>query len=240
MKPGDIIKSANNKHYTIIRDVAAGDRPNANVYLCEDENQKKHIAKYFYKQRPMPNIAYGKKNHFGRRRDGSRLVFDEIRRMSKKNDFIIDHVERIKHNGKWVIILQYIDGITLTEFVKKHKSDNEIVYKAIIAFAKTLSKWHKNGFAHGDPHLDNCIVETTTTGELMVSLIDYSQIHHEDFHYCKQYDCFKTNRERRLIEDLVNNTSHFGRGFKTEIFALQKEIGYSNSLAELFDKYYVT
>src|ERR1700676_5177784 len=140
MKIGDIIKSENKSHYTVIKDIATGNRPNANVYLCIDKSGKKFIAKHFYKQRPMPNIAYGKKNHYGRRRDGSRTVFQEIKNKSTNNDFIIDHIDRIKYNGKWVIILQYVDGVTLTQFIREHKTNPQIVFNAIIALAETISK----------------------------------------------------------------------------------------------------
>jgi len=239
MKIGDIIKSESNKLYTIIKDIAADDRPNANVYLCEDESGKKFIAKHFYKQRPMPYLAYAKKNHYGRRRDGSAKVFSEIKAAGKNNEFIINHIDRINHKGKWVIILEYIDGITLTRFIEKHKANKATVVEVVIALAKTLSEWHSNGFAHGDPHLDNCLIQATAAGELKVYLIDYSQIHHKDFHYCKHFDCFKSNQNRRLNEDLINPSDNFGGGFKFEVSKLSKKLGYGNDLTTIFDEHYL-
>jgi serine/threonine protein kinase len=238
MTTGDTIKSENNKKYTITENIAAEDRPNANVYLCEDENGKKFIAKHFYKQRPMPYIAYAKWNHYGRRRDGSNKVFNEIKEAGKNNEFIIDHIDRIKHKGKWVIILEYINGITLNEFIMKNKSNKVLVFAAVIALAKTLSEWHRNGFAHGDPHLGNCLIISTGINGLEIYLIDYSQIHHKDFHYCKHFDCFKSNHERRLKEDLINPSKKLGRGFKFEISALSEKLGYGNDLTVLFDEHY--
>lgn len=236
MTTGTIITG--NKKYTITRKITPGDRPNANIYLCEDEFGKSFIAKHFYKKRPMPNIAYGKRNHYGRRRDGSRLIFGEIKIQSNLNDFLIDHIERFKHNGKWIIILEYIDGSTFTEFIKKHRSDHIKTNGAVIKLAETLSKWHRNGFAHGDPHLDNCMIEITDSEELKVSLIDYCQLHHKNFKYCQKYDCFTSNKNRRFKEDLKNDTGYFGKGFRTGIVSLEKEIGYGSSLSELFDKHY--
>ena len=79
MTIGDVLKG-NTNNYTVIKELAAGDRPNANLYLCGDEHGKLFVAKHFYNQSPRPNVSYSKKNHYGRRRDGSNLVFDEIRR----------------------------------------------------------------------------------------------------------------------------------------------------------------
>ena len=95
MKPGDRIPS-NKTVYSIIKDIAAGNRPNANVYLCEDENSNQFILKHFYDQPPRPNVSYGKYNHYGRRRDGSNKVFGEIKLMSKQHNFLINHLERFK------------------------------------------------------------------------------------------------------------------------------------------------
>jgi serine/threonine protein kinase len=234
---GEKIKT-HNKHYTIVRKIAADDRPNANVYLCTDEKGTKFIAKHFYKHPPQPNIPYGKKNHYGRRRDGSDKVFNEIKDKHKFNDFVIDHIERINHKGKWVIIIEYIEGDLLREFILKNKSDLPKVYSSVIALAKTLAEWHQNGFAHGDPHLDNCIVQTNDNGELKAVLIDYSQIHHRDFYYCKKYDCFGSNPQKRIKEDLINNCNKLGKGFRSEIVGLEKQISLDTYLSELFDKHY--
>jgi RIO-like serine/threonine protein kinase len=165
-------------------------------------------------------------------------VFKEINEAGKSNDFIVDHIERIRHNGKWVIIIDYIEGITLTEFLKKNRADKAILNKAVIALAKTLTEWHTKGFAHGDPHLDNCLIKETATGELIIYLIDYSQIHHKDFHYCKKFNCFDPNNKKRLNEDIINPNKGFGRGFKFEISEFSNSFGYGNDLANIFDKHY--
>jgi len=237
MKIGEILTG--NKKYTVTKKVTPGDRPNANIYLCADSNGQEYIAKHFYKQRPMPNVAYGKKNHYGRRRDGSRSIFAEIQAKSNTYDFLINHLDRFKHNGKWVIILQYIKGYTFDDFIKRNKSDLLIVKSAVVELAKTLVIWHNNEFAHGDPHLDNCMIQQTDSGDLKVWLIDYCQLHHKDFRYCQKYECFRSNKERRIKEDLINNTGHFGKGFRTGLVELENELGFGNVLSELFDMHYI-
>ena len=55
-------------------------RTHSEIYLCENEIGKKFILKRFLKT-PRANIAYGKRNHYGKVRDGSRTVFAEIEAM---------------------------------------------------------------------------------------------------------------------------------------------------------------
>jgi|GEM_PF-2153477 len=238
MTIGEIITSENKTVYKITKDIATGDRPNANVYLCEDSTGKKFIAKHFYKQRPMPFLAYAKKNHYGRRRDGSKAVFNEIKDAGKKNEFVVRHVDRIKHKGKWVIIIDFIDGTTLTDFIWKNRSDKSLLSNAIKALANTLSIWHSNEFAHGDPHLDNCLIVRDNNNELKVFLIDYSQIHHPTFQYCKRFNCYTPNSEKRMNEDLINPATNFGRGFKTELSALSEKLDYGTHLKDVFEENY--
>lgn len=235
MKVGDKILGI--QEYTVIGKIGP-DRENANIYVCCDKDGQKFIAKHFYKQKPMPTIGYGKKNHFGRRRDGSRRVFKEIQLKSQQYGFLIDHIERIKHRGKWVIIVEYVNGITVNRFIDNHQSNISKIHLLVIALAETLSEWHQNGFAHGDPHVDNAIVYIEKDGNLLVKLIDYCQLHHKDFHYCKKYACFNPDAELRLNEDLINNETHFGRGFKSKILDLEKEMNLGVELSTLFNKHY--
>jgi hypothetical protein len=237
MKIGDKIHALT-KNYEILKEISTVNRRNANVYLCIDENRKKYIAKHFYKQSPMSNISYGKKNHYGRRRDGSKLVFNEIHEKSQSYEFIINHESRIKHNKKWVIILEFIKGVTLNIFFEKHKSDINLLSDAVIALAETLSIWHSNGFAHGDPHFDNCIIQKTGETKLKIYLIDYSQLHHKDFYYCKKYGCFTPDNLKRITEDLINPSDKFGPGFKAEIIKVEQKLNLGIQLSELFDRHY--
>jgi len=232
---GELIKSYNNE-YRITARVTHDKRPNANVYLCEDTKGDKFIAKHFYAQAPMSNIALGKNNHYGRRRDGSDWVFNEIHDKNKTYDFLLKHIVRIRHNKKWIIILEYVPGIPLSEFISStYQNDIQKVDDAIIRFTNVLTTWHNNKFAHGDPHLDNVMIDPKT---MRVVLIDYGQLHHPDFYYCKQYDCFDSDPSKRLRHDLNNYTEKLGAGFRTCLGYKQDELNLGTRLTDLFDQYY--
>lgn len=128
----------------------------------------------------------------------------------------------------------------MSEFIyNNYKKRIEAIKKVIEIFALTLSEWHGNQFAHGDPHLDNVIVmEDEVTNEFAIRLIDYCQIHHPSFHYCKVYECFDPNFDKRIKQDLHESSGKLGKGFRHGIIEISKELGFSNMLVEIFDKFY--
>jgi len=232
---GNKITGANTS-YTITKAIAIDDRPNAHIYLCTDDNGDKFIAKHFYNQAPMANIALGEHNHYGRRRDGSEWVFGEIHEKNKYHDFLVKHVERIRYNSKWVIILEFIEGEPLSKFIRAtYNTDIAKVDEAVRNFTKVLVEWHTNNFAHGDPHLDNVMIAPAT---MKVTLIDYSQIHHPDFYYCQQYGCYSPDPQLRFKHDLDNYTHKLGDGFRNCLTYLDDELKLGTRLTDIFDKNY--
>ncbi len=222
--------------YTIIKAIAADDRPNANIYLCIDENGKEFVAKHFYNGNASPFLGYGKRNHFGRRRDGSETVFYEIKGKSEKHDFLINHYERIRFEGRWIIIIEYIKGELVSNFISREcRSNLELVKAVVKTLAETINEWHSNGFAHGDPHLDNAIVQIYD-GIPKITLIDYSLIHHQDFEYCKYIGCFGFGYDR-LKEDLRND-SNMGPGFLISLEDLETNLGLRTDLSDTFNEGY--
>jgi RIO-like serine/threonine protein kinase len=222
--------------YTITQRVTTDVRPNANIYLCEDTSGNKYIAKHFYNQAPMANIALGRHNHYGRRRDGSAWVFGEIHEKNKHYDFLVKHVERIRYNCKWIIILEFIEGEPLSKFIRAtHNTNLSKVDEAVKIFTEVLVKWHTNNFAHGDPHLDNVMIDPVA---MKVVLIDYSQIHHPDFWYCQEYGCYDPDPQRRFKHDLDNYTHKLGDGFRTCLTYLDDELNLGTRLTDIFDKHY--
>jgi len=235
---GERIQSRSNE-YLILEKLFDEDRPNANVYLCADSHGQKYIAKHFYNRFPAANVGWNAYNHYGRRRDGSSIVFHEIKTKSIQHDFIVRHIDRINFRGKWIIIQEYIEGETLKDFIlANYRYDMERTEAAVMALAKTLTIWHAHGFAHGDPHLNNAIIREPAGGDLKVVLIDYSQIHHKDFFYCKKYDCFGSDPDKRIKEDLEHHFGSFGPGFRYDLMALEKQLKLGNRLSALFDRYY--
>ncbi|MFD0992888.1 lipopolysaccharide core heptose(II) kinase RfaY [Tenacibaculum geojense] len=200
---------------------------NADVFLVENENDK-FIIKRFNKV-PKCNNAYGKENHFGRRREGSELVFNEIKKKSNQYDFLIKFYERFKWNNDWCILIEFFEGITFREFINLNKNNTLDLIQGIKNFANEVSKWHKHNFSHGDPHLDNVLINKN----LEIKLIDYSQLHFPDFKYCKKYNCFTPNN-RRINEDLIKTTSHFGRGFLKELENINNQTNFDLDFKKIF------
>jgi serine/threonine protein kinase len=233
------ILASDGKEYKIVERINEEDRPNAYVDICIDQNNQMFIAKHFYKQPPSANIALSKHNHYGRRRDGSLTVFNEIQTKNNLFPFLVKHIARINYLGKWVIILEHIQGEMLKEFIiSNYKNNIELVVGAISELGKTLATWHANGFAHGDPHLDNVIV-TQENNSLKTTLIDYCQIHHPDFVYCRQYECFTNPPDKRFKEDLVNHSGKLGYGYKSDLIGIDKNLNLSVSLAGIFEDSYL-
>lgn len=223
------------KLYTITEDLAAGDRPNANLYICEDQAGNKFVAKHFYNGATQPVVGYSIYNHYGRRRDGSETVFYEIQTKAQEHNFLTKFYDRINHHGKWIIIIEHVPGELLYDFIlNNHEINPQLVEKAIISFAEEIKTWHENGYAHGDPHLENAIVQPEE-GIVRVKLIDYSLLHHRDFYYCQQFKCFESYD--RIGEDLRNN-SRMGKGFLKGLEDLEKTLNIGNRLSTTFLDHY--
>ncbi|URC11073.1 lipopolysaccharide core heptose(II) kinase RfaY [Flavobacterium sp. B183] len=230
----------NSKIYAVTKRLLEnqGDRPNANIYICEDEKNVKYILKHFYSKTPVSFIGYSKHNHYGRRRDGSHRVFNEIQKKNSQYPFLLKHIERIKHKNKWLIILEYIEGSTLSEFVKiNHSKDFNKVNNAIEQFGLELKNWHSSEFAHGDPHLDNVMISNKNDDNYIIKLIDYGQLHHPDFHYCKKVNCYK-DKNKRINEDLKNTNNKLGNGFLKGLIDLENALNIPNQLSSIFKKAY--
>jgi serine/threonine protein kinase len=207
---------------------------NANVFLVENLKGKKFILKHFNKA-VKSHIPYAKINHFGRRREGHELVFNEIKEASLNHDFLITFHKRFKWNQRWCIVIDYFDGITLNEFLRINKDDEGKVISVVKVFAKEVKLWHQNKFALGDPHLDNVLVNPNTH---RVKLIDYSQLHNESFRFCEKYDCFRSDPNKRIKEDLINESKTLGKGFITELNRAKLRYEIESDLGEIFFEEY--
>lgn len=233
---GDIIKTSRGT-YEVVNEISVN-RHNADVYLCVDEHDNKYAAKYFCNGTPMSNIGYNKKNHFGRRRDGSSLVFNELHEKTLQYNFLVKHYARCKHKNYWLILLEYVKGIDLREFLlsEEYTIGNKVL--ATTTLAKELAIWHNHDFAHGDPHTNNAILTIDNEGSYGIRLIDYSLLHHPDFFYCKKYKCFDSAK-KRIGEDLKNQfEGQIATGFLNDLEDVQNNINIDSNLVEVFLKSY--
>lgn len=220
--------------YTITKEISIG-RTNADIYLCSDQDGHRYIAKYYCNRVPVSVIGYSVYNHYGRGRDGSAHVFQEVKDKSQKYSFIIRQYHRIRYKGSWLILMDYIEGETLDVFIRCNYQNNlQGVKSAVENLAMTLAEWHNNGFAHGDPHLQNCLY----TSENKVFLIDYGQIHHYSFAHCWKYGCIVNDNLIRIKEDFENDSNKLGNGFRDNLTELQEELCLDNILVDFFNDVY--
>lgn len=221
------------RDYTVI-ETFQENGTNANIYLVKDDASIKYVLKEFSKK-VMPYVGYSKYNHFGRRREGAALVFDEIKKASDKFDFLTKFYERFRWNNKWCVVIDYFEGETLGNFIKKNQNNSHKLETAIYNFAIEVSVWHRNGFAHGDPHLENVMINSNT---LKVKLIDYSQIHHQSFDCCNLFNCFeKDGSSKRFQEDLVNQ-GKMGKGFLSDLREIDQKYDHRAKLVSIFEEIY--
>lgn len=226
--------SVENETYTFISEVSVK-RTNADIYLCQDSSGNEFVAKYYCNRTPVSVVGYSVYNHYGRGRDGSNHVFQEVKAKSEDHNFIIKHYHRIRFQGSWLVLMDYIDGISLKTLIEnEYQSDFEKVKKAVRMLGETLAEWHNNGFAHGDPHLENALYSK----EGKVILIDYGQIHHRDFEHCWEYCCIKDDQLIRIFEDFENESNKLGNGFRDHLLGLQNKFGLNRVLTNAFNESY--
>lgn len=71
-------------------------------------------------------------------------------------------------------------------------------------------------------------------------MIDYGKIHHPSFKYCQKFNCFDPEN-KRLVNDLENQTKYFGKGFITELAIHRHKHDILTDTPNIFkEKYYIT
>lgn len=212
---------------------------NALVFKVKDDNNKVKALKV-YTGRVSCNNGRCKHNHYGRKRDGSEKVFNEIKEKSEKFDFLVQHFERFqldKYRNTYFIVIEYIEGILLEQYIHNHLSDQKNLELVVKLLAQTLSKWHNHDFAHGDPHLRNAMVVEHGGLPIEVKLFDYSQIHYPEFEYCKKYKCFDYSQKRK-DEDLIRKDKKLGSGFLYQLEEIDEQSNLNYLLSKTFKNSY--
>ncbi len=213
---------------------------NASVYKVKDDNNKAKVFKV-YTGRVSCNNGRCKHNHYGRKRDGSKKIFNEIKEKSEKFDFLVQHFERFQldeYRKTYFMVMEYVEGILLEKYINNPLNSQGNLERAVELLAETLAKWHNHDFAHGDPHLGNAIVRVEYDGSpIEVKLFDYSQIHYPEFEYCKKYKCFECSR-RRKDEDLSRPDKKLGSGFLFELKEIDEQSNLNSLLYETFNNSY--
>jgi hypothetical protein len=232
IKVGETIELGPNGKTYFIKCALKLDGTHSEVFVVEDENGNPFVLKKFWeRKRANAWLAYrSKENHFGRQREAHYQVFQEINEMSELHPFLVKHVYKTKFWYKnkgvwtwcWVVLQEYIQGKSIRAIINQSRGDSTVLEKAFLLLGETLKLWHSKNLAHGDPHLENTIVEFEGESPTNVKLVDYSQIHHPSFKFCVRCKCFEP-LNRRILEDIENN-GVMGKGFLTEIKVLEDQM----------------
>ena len=110
------------------------------MYKVADSRGAQYALKYFHSGIPRYDLGRSKANHYGRRRDGSALVFKEIRRMCRRHHFLVGHLDRLPIGSSWGIIVEWLDGPMLGQFIIDNAEDNLVqVRQSIVSVSPSAS-----------------------------------------------------------------------------------------------------
>ena len=230
--------TVNNILYKNVTRVGSGDCSEVYSAFSSSAQQKVAIKKY-KKGESADALAGGGFNHYGSVRDASKTVFQEIQVMNNRYNFLMKFIDRGKIDKSWILIVEYVEGEILSEYLSKNIAQSHKLISASKCLGEMLKKWHNSEFAHGDPHLGNVLIKEMGNGKYLLKLIDYNMIHHPTFLYCQRYCCFdRTSVINRYTEDLQNNSSIVGNGFFHDISDFDRTNNLNGSLLKAFKEGY--
>ena len=105
-------------------------------------------------------------------RDGLNKFVDEARRLAKfqNEDGIVKVFDCISENDTAYLIMEYLEGVTLTDYLKEHGTipEDEAV-KMLMPIMESLKSVHAEGILHRDLAPDNILI----TNDGKIKLIDF-------------------------------------------------------------------
>lgn len=202
------------------------------IYSAITEEGQEVIIKLYPKGKEASAFDFGKNNHYGRMRDVSEVVFDEITLMGKQHDFLVRFIDRGRIEDAWVLVIEKVPGKLLYDFLLDNINDKEILTQACDLLGKEIRKWHNAQFAHGDAHLKNVIIDFSRNS---IKLVDLNMVHHPLFESCKKANCcFDTMQPNNRYAEDLGNTTGMGRGFIHELQLFEKENRIDSLLVDAF------
>ena len=105
---------------------------------------------------------------------GVEKFLDEAKALAKFQDHpgIVSVHESFRANGTAYMIMQYLDGMTLKEYLKRQPGEKisfSLAVKALVPIMDALREVHKAGFVHRDVSPDNIFI----TRQQQVKLLDF-------------------------------------------------------------------
>lgn len=192
----------------------------AEVFIAQASNGGKRVIKRYPSGRSASPVTRGKRNHYSMTREVSTVVFDELADLHKHCLFIPELIARERIDGRWFLVMEFVAGKRFTKFLQDNLAIPDRAKKGCELLGRALREWHDAGVAHGDPHLENALVEMEGIVPSRVRLIDLDMVHSPTFQYCNQrWGCvFDRNQAgNRYGQDLSNDDGKVGRGFLNEL-----------------------
>jgi len=107
----------------------------------------------------------------------------------------LSFVPKIYETGPNYIVMEYLEGVTLRDYLSDKKSLNESLTKQIVAIAKEMKRFNKT-----DIELHHIIV----TNEEELKKIDYSRRHAVDSSQDAPHKLFKLLKKLQLLNIFMN------------------------------------
>ena len=122
-----------------------------------------HVSLTPYTGNPRNDFAFGVEK-----------FLDEAKALAKFQDHsgIVSVHESFRANGTAYMVMQYLDGMTLKEYLKRQPGEKisyAIAVKALVPIMDALREVHKAGFVHRDVSPDNIFI----TRQQQVKLLDF-------------------------------------------------------------------
>ena len=149
-------------HYRIIEKLGEGGM--GVVYKAEDVRLKRHVAIKFL---PKRLSAYGEERE--------RFIHEAQAASSLNHPSICVIHEIDEVNGETFMVMEYIDGVTLREWIRKHAAEEEVSRRSRVRdcitiatqIAEGLEKAHERGIIHRDIKSDNVMLTSDAHAKIM-------------------------------------------------------------------------
>lgn len=109
-------------------------------------------------------------------REGLKKMMEEAKRLAKVDDIpgIVQIYDCFEENGTSYIVMEYLEGITLKEYLELHGTmEVEQALPVIVQLADAMDSVHLKGILHRDIAPDNIYVLNPDSDALRVKLLDF-------------------------------------------------------------------
>ncbi|MDY4919804.1 MAG: Stk1 family PASTA domain-containing Ser/Thr kinase [Phascolarctobacterium sp.] len=143
---GNRIKTLLNGRYTIIRPIGYGGM--AEVYLAHDELLDRNVAIKMLRDQFL----------------GDKELLEQFQREAKSaarlvHPYIINIYDVVSEGAAQYIVMEYVDGVTLKEYMQEHKLSLNAVLEIAVRLADALQHAHSHNIVHCDIKPQNILLD---------------------------------------------------------------------------------